>query len=202
MTRALRAYVADHGYDATSLGILVAFSGTVEDEGLQYTEAQMNDFPESQTPREFEQDEWRFLVVAEKYQTGFDQPLLYAMYVDKVLTGLAAVQTLSRLNRRAEGKDGTFVLDFRNDADAIRAAFEPWYGETIAPPTDPNLLYDTRHALDEFGVLWPEEIETVVALLLIGDSVNHGRVHAALAAAIDRFAHLKDDEQERFVDAL
>ena len=103
MTRALRKYADEHGYG--SLGILVAFSGTVEDEGIQYTESQMNGFPESQTPREFEQDEWRFLVVADKYQTGFDQPLLYAMYVDKVLTGLAAVQTLSRLNRRAEGKD-------------------------------------------------------------------------------------------------
>ena len=122
MTRALRKYADEHGYG--SLGILVAFSGTVEDEGVQYTESQMNGFPESQTPREFEQDEWRFLVVADKYQTGFDQPLLYAMYVDKVLTGLAAVQTLSRLNRRAEGKDGTFVLDFRNDAEAIRAEFE------------------------------------------------------------------------------
>jgi type I restriction enzyme R subunit len=142
MTRALRKYTREHAYG--SLGILVAFSGTVDDEGIQYTESQMNAFPESQTPREFEQDEWRFLVVADKYQTGFDQPLLYAMYVDKVLTGLAAVQTLSRLNRRAEGKDGTFVLDFRNDADAIRAEFDTYYGETVAPPTDPNLLYDTR----------------------------------------------------------
>ncbi len=133
MTSTLRRYVDGHGYGG--LGILAAFSGTVEDEGASYREPRMNGFPESQTPREFEGDGWRFLVVADKYQTGFDQPLLYAMYVDKVLTGLAAVQTLSRLNRRAEGKDGTFVLDFRNDGEDIRAAFEPYYGETVAPPT-------------------------------------------------------------------
>ncbi len=201
MTLALRRYADEHGYD--SLGILVAFSGTVEDSGVSYTEAQMNGFPEGQTPREFEEDKWRFLVVADKYQTGFDQPLLYAMYVDKVLTGLAAVQTLSRLNRRAEGKDGTFVLDFRNDADAIRAAFEPYYGETVAPPTDPNLLYDTRRDLDEYGVLRPEEVEKVAGLLLAaGGDPNHARLHAALAPAIDRFDALKDDEQEAFRDAL
>lgn len=201
MTLALRKYVNEHGYDGP--GILVAFSGTVEDEGVTYTESRMNGFPESQTPREFEQDEWRFLVVAEKYQTGFDQPLLYAMYVDKVLTGLAAVQTLSRLNRRAEGKEGTFVLDFRNDADEIRAAFEPWYGQTVAPPTDPNLLYDTRHALDEYGVLRPDEVAKVAVLLVVGeDQASHARIHAALTPAIDRVHSLEEDEREGFRDAL
>jgi type I restriction enzyme R subunit len=201
MTRALRKYTGEHGYG--SLGIVVAFSGTVEDEGIQYTESQMNGFPESQTPREFEQDKWRFLVVADKYQTGFDQPQLYAMYVDKVLTGLAAVQTLSRLNRRAEGKDGTFVLDFRNDAESIRAEFEKYYGVTVAPPTDPNLLYDTRHALDEYGVLRPEEIAKVAALLVADENRNnHARIHAALAPAVDRFNTLDEDEQDAFRDVL
>jgi len=201
MALALRRYADEHGHG--SLGILVAFSGTVEDAGVTYTESQMNGFPEGRTPREFEEDEWRFLVVADKYQTGFDQPLLYAMYVDKVLTGLAAVQTLSRLNRRAEGKDGTFVLDFRNDADAIRDAFEPYYGETVAPPTDPNLLYDTRRALDEYGVLRPEEIERVAALLAAPNSdQSHARIHAALAPAIDRFNALEEDERESFREML
>src|ERR671915_449656 len=152
----------------------------------------MNGFPESQTANEFDTDAYSVLVVAEKFQTGFDQPLLYAMYVDKILTGLAAVQTLSRLNRRAEGKDGTFILDFRSDADAIRAAFEPYYGETAAPPTDPNLLYDTRHALDEYGVLRPEEVAKVAALLVADENRNnHARIHAALAPAIDRFYALE-----------
>ena len=201
MTRALRKYADQHGYG--SLGILVAFSGTVEDGGVQYSEPQMNGFPESQTPREFEEDEWRFLVVADKYQTGFDQPLLYAMYVDKVLTGLAAVQTLSRLNRRAEGKDGTFVLDFRNDAEEIRAAFKPYYGRTVAPPTDPNLLYDTRRALDPYGVLRPEEVSRVAALLTADEGRNnHARLHAALAPAVDRFHALEVEEREAFRDAV
>ncbi|MFN8052872.1 MAG: putative DNA binding domain-containing protein [Acidimicrobiales bacterium] len=199
---ALDKYVNDKGYG--DVGILVAFSGTIDDEGAEYTESKMNGFPDTQTAVEFDGDEWQFLVVAEKYQTGFDQPLLYAMYVDKVLTGLGAVQTLSRLNRTHPLKDGTFVLDFRNEAEAVRDAFEPWFGSTVAPPTDPNLLYDTRHALDEFGILWPDEVEKcVAALLLPGEHNNTERVHAALAPAIDRFRqNLDDDEQARFRDAL
>ena len=141
------------------------------------------------------------------------QTLLYptpchgSFQVDKPLSGLAAVQTLSRLNRTYDRdgirKDGTFVLDFRNDAEDIRAAFEPYYGATVAPPTDPNLLYDTRHALDPFGVLWPDEVERTVELLLTTGKVAHDRVHAALAPAVDRFHHnLDTEEQDRFRDAL
>jgi type I restriction enzyme R subunit len=195
--QALEKYIKEHGYD---IGVLVAFSGTVRDGAAEWTESNMNGFPESQTATEFDTDAYSVLVVAEKFQTGFDQPLLYAMYVDKTLTGLAAVQTLSRLNRIHENKDGTFVLDFRNDAEEIREAFEPWYGKTVAPPTDPNLLYDTRHELDPFGVLWPEEIETAISLLLT--TGDHGRVHAALQPAIDRFGALDDEDQEKLRDAL
>ncbi len=173
--------------------VLVAFSGTVSDGGLDWTEARMNGFPDSQTAPRFN-DEAQIMVVAEKYQTGFDQPLLYAMYVDKTLTGLAAVQTLSRLNRICDGKDGTFVLDFRNDADDIARAFEPWYGRTVAPPTDPNLLYDTRAALDPFGVLRVDEVERVTGLLLTMTTVkDHGRIHAAMQPAIDRFRALDEE---------
>jgi type I restriction enzyme, R subunit len=198
--QALRQYVRDHGY---GIGVLVAFSGTVDDGGAPFTEAAMNGFPDSQTGARFDTDEFRILVVAEKFQTGFDQPLLYAMYVDKALSGLNAVQTLSRLNRMHPDKTGTFVLDFRNDADEIRAAFEPYYSETVAPPSDPNLLYDTRHALGEFGILRTDEITKVVALLLtVSGPSDHARVHAALAPAIDRVNDLDDDERDRFVDAL
>ena len=208
MTRHLRKYKDEHGYD--SLGILVAFSDTVDDEGVPYTEAAMNGFPDTQTPKEFERDNWRFLVVAEKYQTGFDQPLLYAMYVDKVLTGLAAVQTLSRLNRPAEGKDGTFVLDFRNDAEATREEFEPYYGRTVAPPTDPNVLYDARASLDPYGVILPEEVRRTTDLLLLGDNFetgkakanNHARIHSAIAPAVDRFRGLSEEDQDSFRDDL
>jgi type I restriction enzyme R subunit len=198
--RALRDYVTLHGYD---VGVLVAFSGTVDEGAVSYTEAAMNGFPDTQTAEKFNTDDNRLLVVAEKFQTGFDQPLLYAMYVDKPLTGLNAVQTLSRLNRIHPDKDGTFVLDFRNDADAIREAFEPYYGETVAPPSDPNLLYDTRHDLDEYGVLRTDEMTKVVALLLnITGPADHSRIHAALAPAIDRVNDLADDELTRFRDAL
>ena len=202
---ALEKYVNDKGY--TDVGILVAFSGSLDLDGETVTEASMNAFPESQTPEQFDTDDWHILVVAEKYQTGFDQPKLYAMYVDKPLSGLAAVQTLSRLNRTYDRdgvrKEGTFVLDFRNEAEDIRTAFEPWYGVTVAPPTDPNLLYDTRHALDEYGVLWPDEIERTVALLMTAGKVAHDRVHAALAPAVDRFRQdLDEDEQDAFRDAL
>lgn len=200
--QALRKYVGEHGYD---IGVLVAFSGTVVDDGVDRTESNMNSFPDTQTAEQFATDAWCVLVVAEKYQTGFDQPLLCAMYVDKVLTGLNAVQTLSRLNRihPLKRQEDVFVLDFRNNAEDIRAAFEPWYGQTVAPPTDPNMLYDTRHRLDPFGVLWPDEVQRAVGLLLArGAASDHGRVHAALTPSIDRFRALASDEQDAFRDAL
>ena len=193
MWEALRRYAADLGY---GLGVLVAFSG--EAEGL--TETKANGFPESQTAERFDTDEWQVMVVAEKFQTGFDQPKLAAMYVDKTLTGLAAVQTLSRLNRIHPDKSGTFVLDFVNDAGAIGEAFAVYHGKTVAPPTDPNLLFDTRRALDAFGVLDIGEMERAAALVL-GEG-NHAQVHAALQPAVDRFDGLDEEDQEAFRDAL
>jgi len=197
--QALRAHVTDHGYD---LGVLVAFSDAVTlNGGDPVTEAKCNGFPDTQTAQRFDSDDYRIMVVAERFQTGFDQPKLYAMYVDKTLTGLAAVQTLSRLNRTRPAKDATFVLDFVNDADDIANAFEPYHGETVAPPSDPNLLYDTRHALDVYGVLDAGEA-TIFARLLLAEPVDHWRLHAALGQAIDRFWDLGADEQDRFRDAL
>ena len=105
----------------------------------------MNGFPEAQTAKTFEHPEYRFLIVANKFQTGFDQPLLHTMYVDKKLGGVNAVQTLSRLNRTHPEKKGTMVLDFANDADEIKAAFEPYYETTLlSEATDPNLLYEIQ----------------------------------------------------------
>jgi type I site-specific restriction-modification system R (restriction) subunit len=148
--QAITKYIAEKKY--TDLRALVAFSGTVYAKGLSFTEHGLNGYPESETAERFG-EEYQVLIVAEKFQTGFDQPLLHTMYVDKVLTGLNAVQTLSRLNRVHPAKSDTFVLDFRNEADDIVKAFEPYYGETVAPPTDPNLLYDTRRRLDDWDVL-------------------------------------------------
>ncbi len=196
---ALRKHITKHGYD---IGVLAAFSGDIVVNGdPAVTEAGLNGFPDTQTAEKFDTDEFQIMVVAEKFQTGFDQPKLYAMYVDKTLIGLAAVQTLSRLNRTHPDKDGTFVLDFVNDAENIAAEFEKYHGRTVAPPSDPNLLYDTRHALAEFGVLDAEEARTF-AHVLLASNANHGRLHGTLGPALNRFTDLEDDEQDRFRDAL
>ena len=134
---------------------LVAFTDTVKDskDGKEYTEAAMNGFPESATQDRFEADENRILIVASKFQTGFDQPKLVAMYVDKKLGGVACVQTLSRLNRTCPGKDETFVLDFENDADDIQKAFQPFYDRLVLTrETSANELYDIRTDLETMAV--------------------------------------------------
>lgn len=147
---------------------LVAFSGTVQDGGQPYTEAGMNSagkkerIGERQTAKEFEKPEYRFLIVANKFQTGFDQPLLHTMYVDKKLGGVNAVQTLSRLNRTHDDpkKRGTMVLDFANEADEIRVAFEPYYETTLlSEATNPNLLYEIQSRLLAFPVYTEADVD-------------------------------------------
>jgi type I restriction enzyme R subunit len=199
--QAIDTYIAKQGY--TDVSALVAFSGKVYDKGLEFTESTMNAFPESQTAERFGTADYQVLIVAEKFQTGFDQPLLHTMYVDKVLTGLNAVQTLSRLNRIHPSKKDSFVLDFRNDADDIVKAFEPWYGRTVALPTNPNLLWDTRRALEDFDVLRIDEIEaTVEVLLTTVDAKSSGRVYALLDPAIERFRALDEEDRLGFKDAV
>ena len=159
--QAFDKYIAARGY--TDLKTLVAFSGTVFDpdvEDMQYTEASMNGIGERELPAYFAMPEYQILIVAEKYQTGFDQPLLHTMFVDKRLADLKAVQTLSRLNRTAGGKVDTFVLDFANEIDEIKEAFKPYYEQTeIDEPTDPNHLYTLDARLKSEPVLRDEEIE-------------------------------------------
>jgi type I restriction enzyme R subunit len=199
--QALDRYIAKQGY--TDLHTLVAFSGGIDDKGLRYTEQGMNAFPASETAERFGTSEYQVLIVAEKYQTGFDQPLLHTMYVDKVLLGLAAVQTLSRLNRIHPLKTDTFVLDFRNDTDDIVKAFEPYYGRTVAPPTDPNLLYDVRGRLEQFDVLRDAEIDAAVAALLAGTAAAaHAQIYSHLEPAVDRFRLLPELQRLEFKDAL
>ncbi len=200
--QAITTYIGDKGY--TDVSALVAFSGKVIDEhGGVYTETGMNNLPESRTAEEFGGDDYQVLIVAEKFQTGFDQPLLHTMYVDRPLVGLAAVQTLSRLNRIHPLKDSTFVLDFRNETDDIVEAFEPYYGETVAPPSDPNLLWDTRQRLDGFDVLRTDEIEATVAVILtMAEAGDHGKVYSLLDPAVERFVALSDEDQLGFKDAL
>ncbi len=202
--QAIDKYITEHGY--TDIRTLVAFSGKLDDgTGSPLTESGMNGFPESQTAERFHGDQYGVLIVAEKFQTGFDEPLLHTMYIDKVLVGLAAVQTLSRLNRIHPLKDSTFVLDFRNDTEEIVKAFEQFHGVTVAPPTDPNLLWDTRQQLDTFDVLRPGEIEVAMPALLATDASKEKRsatAYAALAPAKDRFYALDDEQQLLFRDAL
>jgi len=198
-TLALRRHIDENHL---TLGVLGAFSGTVVDGGAEWTESKINDLPESRTARALDGDDFQILVVAEKYQTGFDQPKLYAMYVDRALTGLAAVQTLSRLNRTMEGKEGTFVLDFRNETEDIAAAFQPYYTSTSTTATDPNLLYNTRVELDRFGVLRADEVRAMIDLLLAAPTpTTSGRVYAVLTPAVDRWKDLDEDDREAFRDA-
>ena len=145
---------------------LVAFTDVVKDtkDGQEYTEAKMNGFPEAATGDRFEADDYRFLIVASKFQTGFDQPKLLAMYVDKKLSGVACVQTLSRLNRTTAGKEETFVLDFENSAEDIEKGFQPFYDRvTLSKETDPNQLYNIRTDLDKFAIHEAADVEAFAA---------------------------------------
>ena len=177
---------------------LVAFSGAVKDGGQSYTESSMNGFPEAQTANTFDRQEYRFLIAANKFQTGFDQPLLHTMYVDKKLGGVNAVQTLSRLNRTLPDKQSTMVLDFANESDEIKAAFEPYYETTIlSEATDPNLLYEKHDRLLEFPVFTEAEVEDYAAIYF-GATSTQDRLYAALASAAERFKELHEDERQDF----
>ena len=134
------------------------------------SEASLNGFPSSQIASKIQEDPYRLLVCADKFQTGYDEPLLHVMYVDKVLSGIKAVQTLSRLNRAHPDKRDTFVLDFYNDADMIKDAFADYYRTTIlADETDPNKLHDLKAELDGRQVYSDEQVHNVVASYLKGD---------------------------------
>ncbi|KXB96833.1 MAG: DEAD/DEAH box helicase [Chlorobi bacterium NICIL-2] len=148
---------------------IVAFSGEHEYGGVKVNEASLNGFPSSQIADKIREEPYRFLICADKFQTGYDEPLLHTMYVDKVLSGVKAVQTLSRLNRAHPQKHDTFVLDFINDPETIRAAFEPYYRTTIlADETDPNKLHDLRADLDGYQLYAPEQVDELVRLYLNG----------------------------------
>ena len=199
--QALDRYIKSSGTDG--LKTLVAFSGTVRHDGDEFTESKMNGFPESQTADQFATDQYQIMVVAEKFQTGFDQPFLHTMYVDKVLTGLNAVQTLSRANRTCTGKTDTFVLDFRNDTEDIQEAFAPWYERTASIPTDPNLLWDTHRDLMSHRVMREEEIAPLVsALISQKDFTQHQDVYRLLDPALSRFEESSDEEQQELRDLL
>ncbi|ADE13934.1 protein of unknown function DUF450 [Nitrosococcus halophilus Nc 4] len=183
---------------------LVAFSGAKEVDGIEYTEAEMNGFPEADTRDKFDKDEYRLLVVANKYLTGFDQPKLTAMYVDKKLQGVLAVQALSRLNRAAPqwGKktEDLFVLDFFNTVEDIKAAFDPFYTATsLSQATDVNVLHELKDALGDVGVYEWREVEAFVGLYF--DNADAQQLSPLMDTAAARFNQelgLEDEEKADF----
>ena len=191
-------YIKKMGY--TDIRAIVAFSGTVEDEfKVEYTEPEMNGFKEKELPDKFNTNEYQLLIVADKYQTGFDQPLLHTMYVDKKLAGVKAVQTLSRLNRTCPGKEDTFVLDFANSEEEILESFQPYYEQTtLASSTDPNQLYDLKRKLDDVQIYEASDINTFAEVFFKPTEhqthSDHAKLNAALDPAVEKFKALEEKE--------
>ncbi|SHH41360.1 type I restriction endonuclease subunit R [Sporanaerobacter acetigenes] len=176
---------------------IVAFSGDKEYKGKVLNETTINGFPSNKIESEFKKDPYRFLIVANKFQTGFDEPLLHTMYVDKVLTDIKAVQTLSRLNRAYPGKVDTFVLDFANDTDTIKKAFETYYTTTIlSDETDPNKLYDLVSEMEQHQVYTDYHVDTLVDLYLNG--ADRDRLDPILDTCVSIYESLEEDEQVSF----
>jgi type I restriction enzyme R subunit len=213
--QAFQRYLAEKGYD--DIRPLVAFSGTVHDPetGMDYTEPGMNidvvsgkPISEKQLPERFASPYYQVLLVANKYQTGFDQPLLMAMYVDKRLDGVQAVQTLSRLNRMVPGKENPFVLDFVNDAEGIYKAFKPYYDATsLQECSDPAQLEQLKHELDAFQIYYWNEVEAFARIFYrTPDKQNpadHAHMQRHLQPSVDRFKAMDDEERRsEFRDKL
>jgi len=195
-------YIQEKGYAIKSL---VAFSGTVVDEklaGITYTEVGMNHgISEKELPEKFASQEYQVLLVAEKYQTGFDQPLLHTMFVDKRLAGIQAVQTLSRLNRTHPLKEDTFVLDFVNDREEIREAFKTYYeGAEMGEAVDPARMYAIKSELDASGMYLSEEVARFSAVYFKPkqrqSAMDHQAMNAALDPAVSRFTARQNDNEE------
>ena len=188
-------YIQEKGY--TDIKTIVAFSGKVihdfAPEGV--TEVELNGFSEKELPRKFASDEYQLLLVADKYQTGFDQPLLHTMYVDKKLSGVKAVQTLSRLNRMCAGKEDTFVLDFANDTADILNSFQPYYELTsIKENSDPNYLYDLKGEIDKSNIIWESEINNFCNVFFKSAKTlsvsEQGKLNSYIDPAVERFKQL------------
>ncbi|MCG8041090.1 MAG: DEAD/DEAH box helicase family protein [Candidatus Thiodiazotropha endolucinida] len=209
----VRDYIKAQGY--TDMKALVAFSGELNYDGETYTEADLNEFSETELPSRFDgfkpdgspyPDQYQILIVAEKYQTGFDQPKLCAMYVDRKLAGLQAVQALSRLNRTMHGKDQTYILDFQNTIEDIQNAFRPYFEVTeLEANSDPNLVYDLEGRLFKFGYLDKDEIERFAQTYFKGplEGSDRARLEGLVREAVGRFEADEDEgRQEEFRQLL
>ncbi len=205
-----RRYIKEKGY--TDLDVLVAFSGTVNDPDIpdtDFTEEGLNKdkhgntIKEDQLKEQFHTDDFNMLIVAEKYQTGFDEPLLHTMFVDKKLSGVKAVQTLSRLNRTMKGKEDTFVLDFVNTAEDMQKSFQPYYEATVLEKeTDPNVIYDLKNGLDSFQIYQPVEVEHFADIFYKSNKDAQALLTGCIKPALDRYNAKEDKEREEFKSSL
>ncbi len=198
---AIDKYIKEKGYNIKAL---VAFSGTVDDDGDEHTEVSMNkevapDITEGNLPKIFEKNDFKILIVAEKYQTGFDQPKLCAMYVDKKLDGVKTVQTLSRLNRTYVGKQ-TFILDFQNSVETIQEAYLPYFEMTnIDKVTDPSVVNDLLYQLHEYGIYHNEEVKEFATLFYKEKRTNtqDGKMNSIIDKGVERFCIIDEDDEKR-----
>ncbi|SBO17654.1 putative type I restriction-modification system (HsdR) [Carnobacterium divergens] len=200
-------YIKEKGYK--ELNVLVAFSGKVTDDENEYTETSLNRnnigerIKESQLKEAFHSEEFNILIVADKYQTGFDEPLLHTMFVDKKLKGVKAVQTLSRLNRTMLGKKDTFILDFVNTNEEIQEAFQPFYEETrLDEEININLIYDTQAKLRKYNVYNQADIDTVIKLVKQAQKKQDerllGKVSSQFKPILQRYEELSDGLKYEF----
>lgn len=176
---------------------LAAFTGTIKQDTVEYTEVNINDIGKKSIKEAFRGDDYKILIVANKFQTGFDEPLLQTMYVDKKLNGVAAVQTLSRLNRIAPNKNDTLVIDFANDTEVIRKAFEPYYGETtLEEETDYKKLYELQENIYDFYLFDEEEVGDFVKAYTKG--IEQAELHNFLSEPVNRFRGRDKEDQVEF----
>lgn len=202
--QAIKKYIEDKKYQGVKP--LIAFSGELDDSGEIYTEAQLNGFAETELPKKFDTHEYQLLIVAEKYQTGFDQPKLCAMYIDRKLDGLQAVQTLSRLNRTYPDKDKTFILDFQNTIQDIQDAFKPYYEAThLKDISNPNQIYELEGRIKKFHIVDDGEVEAFAKIYFKNRLESHDRIalEKLIRNAVQRFEYEEDEgKREEFRQLL
>ena len=209
--QAVKEYLEKHPTETNGCGVLVAFSGEVKFDGddTKYIEAEINEYPDGRKinsdikfRKAFRSDEFNIMVVADKYQTGYDEPLLHSMFIDKKLKGVNAVQTLSRLNRTAPYKEDTFILDFANTKESIKESFQPFYEETILEgSSDINRVYDLKNKLDDFSIFNDEDVDKFYSIMKANSDKKKqkdaaiGKLVSVMKPAVDNYSDLDDSKK-------